>query len=90
MTNGQTPLQMGLNFGLVGTSCVVAQGTVHWTRTAMVQQQLAGMRGEVPLGMLAQTASIWQSEGLRGLMRVLGCGVARSDAQLLRFGLYEP
>ena len=91
MTNGQTPLQMGLNFGLVGTSCVVAQGTVHWTRTAMVQQQLAGMRGEVPLGMLAQTASIWQSEGLRGLYRGFSAAALREATySSLRFGLYEP
>ena len=91
MTNGQTPLQMGLNFGLVGTSCVVAQGTVHWTRTAMVQQQLAGMRGEVPLGMLAQTASIWRSEGLRGLYRGFSAAALREATySSLRFGLYEP
>ena len=91
MSNGQTPFQMGLNFGLVGTSCVAAQGTVHWTRTAMVQQQLAGMRGEVPLGMVAQTASIWQSEGLRGLYRGFSAAALREATySSLRFGLYEP
>jgi hypothetical protein len=90
MSNGQTPFQMGLNFGLVGTSCVAAQGTVHWTRTAMVQQQLAGMRGEVPLGMVAQTASIWQSEGLRGLYRGFSAAALREATySSLRFGLYE-
>ena len=91
MTNGQTPAQMGLNFGLVGASCVAAQGTVHWTRTAMVQQQLAGMRGEKPMGMMAQTASIWRSEGLRGLYRGFSAAALREATySSLRFGLYEP
>ena len=57
----------------------------------MVQQQLAGMRGEVPLGMLAQTASIWQSEGLRGLYRGFSAAALREATySSLRFGLYEP
>ena len=91
MTNGQTPAQMGLNFALVGASCVAAQGTVHWTRTAMVQQQLAGMRGEKPLGMLAQTASIWRGEGVRGLYRGFSAAALREATySSLRFGLYEP
>ena len=25
--------EMGLNFGLVGVSCVAAQSTVHWSQT---------------------------------------------------------
>ena len=81
----------GLNFALVGASCVAAQGTVHWTRTAMVQQQLAGMRGEKPLGMLAQTASIWRGEGVRGLYRGASAAALREATySSLRFGLYEP
>ena len=35
-----TQTQVYLNFGLVGTSCTIAQGTVHWTQTTMVRQQL--------------------------------------------------
>ena len=35
--------EMGLNFGLVGVSCVAAQSTVHWSQTTMVRQQLAAM-----------------------------------------------
>jgi len=27
---GLSALEMGMNFGLVGASCVAAQGTVHW------------------------------------------------------------
>ena len=88
---GLTPLEMGLNFGLVGASCVAAQGTVHWTRTAMVQQQLAGMRGEVPLGMMAQTSAIFRSEGMRGLYRGFSAAALREATySSLRFGLYEP
>ena len=88
---GLTPLEMGLNFGLVGASCVAAQGTVHWTRTAMVQQQLAGMRGEVPLGMMAQTSAIFRSEGMRGLYRGFSAAALREATYgSLRFGLYEP
>jgi solute carrier family 25 protein 14/30 len=90
-SGGLTPLEMGVNFGLVGASCVAAQGTVHWTRTAMVQQQLAGMRGEPPLGMLAQTGSIWRSEGIRGLYRGFSAAALREATySSLRFGLYEP
>ncbi len=66
MSNGQTPFQMGLNFGLVGTSCVAAQGTVHWTRTAMVQQQLVRAHSEVTLVKVAPAAIRMQSDGLRG------------------------
>lgn len=91
LSNGLTPLEMGLNFALVGASCVTAQGTVHWTRTAMVQQQLAGMRGEQPLGMIAQTASIWRTEGVRGLYRGFSAAALREATySSLRFGLYEP
>jgi solute carrier family 25 protein 14/30 len=82
---------MAINFGLVGASCVAAQGTVHWTRTAMVQQQLAGMRGEQPLGMMSQTASIWRAEGIRGLYRGFSAAALREATySSLRFGLYEP
>lgn len=91
MAGGLTPAEMGVNFGLVGASCVAAQGTVHWTRTAMVQQQLAGMRGEQPMSMIAQTASIWRSEGIRGLYRGFSAAALREATySSLRFGLYEP
>ena len=91
MSGGMTPEEMGVNFGLVGASCVAAQGTVHWTRTAMVQQQLAGMRGEQPMGMMSQTASIWRSEGIRGLYRGFSAAALREATySSLRFGLYEP
>jgi len=90
-SGGLTPLEMGLNFGLVGASCVAAQGTVHWTRTAMVQQQLAGMRGEQPMGMMEQTAAIWRAEGMRGLYRGFSAAALREATySSLRFGLYEP
>lgn len=91
LSGGMTPVEMGVNFGLVGASCVAAQGTVHWTRTAMVQQQLAGMRGEQPLGMMQQTAAIWRAEGLRGLYRGFSAAALREATySSLRFGLYEP
>ena len=89
--SGLTPLQMGGNFGLVGASCVVAQGTVHWTRTVMIQQQLASMAGKQPLGMLDQTSLIWKTEGMRGLYRGFSAAALREATySSLRFGLYEP
>ena len=87
---GLTPLEMGLNFGLVGASCVAAQGTVHWTHgdgPAAVGRHAR----RVPLGMMAQTSAIFRSEGDAGpVPRLLRRCVARGDVQLLRFGLYEP
>lgn len=90
-TAKMTPTQTALNFALVGASCVAAQATVHWTRTTMVRQQLAGLSGEKPLGMLAQTYQIGKAEGIRGLYRGFSAAALReSTYSSLRFGLYEP
>ena len=57
----------------------------------MIQQQLAGSRGEKPLGMFAQTGDIWKREGIRGLYRGFSAAALREATySSLRFGLYEP
>ena len=86
-----TNSELALNFGLVGTSCVAAQATVHWTQTTMVRQQLAAMKGGEQLGFPAAVASIARSEGIAGLYRGFVAAAAREMSySSLRFGLYEP
>ena len=93
--------EMGLNFGLVGVSCVAAQSTVHWSQTTMVRQQLAAMSAAraaasgaaapAPLGMFATTAQIFRTEGVGGLYRGFSAAALRElSYSSLRFGLYEP
>jgi hypothetical protein len=86
-----TNSELALNFGLVGTSCVAAQATVHWTQTTMVRQQLAAMKGGEQLSFPAAVASIARSEGIAGLYRGFVAAAAREMSySSLRFGLYEP
>jgi len=88
---GMSNSQLALNFGLVGTSCTVAQSTVHWTQTAMVRQQLEAMAGGRMLTFPQQVMVIGRTEGLRGLYRGFSAAAAREMSySSLRFGLYEP
>jgi len=80
-----------LNFGLVGTSCVAAQSTVHWTQTTMVRQQLAAMKGGEQLAFPQAVMGIVRAEGISGLYRGFVAAAAREMSySTLRFGMYEP
>lgn len=83
-----TQSEVLLNFGLVGTSCTIAQGTVHWTQVAMVRQQLA--EGVEP-SFVATVRGLYGNEGVPGLYRGFSAAALREMTySSLRFGLYEP
>ena len=83
--------QVALNFGLVGASCTVAQGTVHWTQTTMVRQQLASASAGAEPSFVACVSGIYANEGVTGLYRGFSAAAFREMTySSLRFGLYEP
>jgi len=80
-----------LNFGLVGVSCTIAQGTVHWTQTAMVRQQLASNATGIEPSFGSTVRSIHTREGFTGLYAGFSAAAVREMSySSLRFGLYEP
>ena len=86
-----TQTQVYLNFGLVGTSCTIAQGTVHWTQTTMVRQQLASAASGAEPSFVATLTGLYSSEGVLGLYRGFQSAAFREMTySSLRFGLYEP
>ena len=86
-----TRSQTYLNFGLVGTSCTIAQGTVHWTQTTMVRQQLQSAATGVEPSFVSTLTGIYGDEGLLGLYRGFSSAALREMTySSLRFGLYEP
>ena len=86
-----TQTQVYLNFGLVGTSCTIAQGTVHWTQTTMVRQQLASATSGAEPSFVATLTGLYSSEGVLGLYRGFQSAAFREMTySSLRFGLYEP
>ena len=83
--------QTYLNFGLVGASCTVAQGTVHWTQTTMVRQQLQSAATGAEPSFVSTLAGVYSSEGMLGLYRGFSSAAFREMTySSLRFGLYEP
>lgn len=86
-----TQTQVYLNFGLVGTSCTIAQSTVHWTQTTMVRQQLASAASGAEPSFVATLTGLYSSEGVLGLYRGFQSAAFREMTySSLRFGLYEP
>ena len=86
-----TQTQVYLNFGLVGTSCTIAQGTVHWTQTTMVRQQLASAASGAEPSFVATLTGLYSREGVLGLYRGFQSAAFREMTySSLRFGLYEP
>ena len=69
--------QMALNFGLVGTSCTIAQFTVHWTQTTMVRQQLASAASGTEPGFVTTLSGIYKQEGVTGCVRQAHSSAAR-------------
>ena len=72
-----TQTQVYLNFGLVGTSCTIAQSTVHWTQTTMVRQQLASAASGAEPSFVATLTGLYSSEGVLGLYRGFQSAAAR-------------